>query len=39
MRPAKMYFTIGGLRSVGTVTDDMVLVGTETATANDQTDA
>lgn len=34
MRPAKMYFTVGGLRSGGTTTDDMVLVGTEIATAD-----
>jgi hypothetical protein len=39
MRPAKMYFTIGGLRSGGTTTDDMVLVGAEIATADKNTDA
>lgn len=39
MRPAKMYFTVGGLRSGGTTMDDMVLVGTEIATADRQTDA
>ncbi|TFF33390.1 Ig-like domain-containing protein [Mucilaginibacter psychrotolerans] len=39
MRPAKMYFTIGGLRSGGTTTNDMVLVGAEIATANENTDA
>lgn len=39
MRPAKMYFTIGGLRSGGTTTDDMVLVGAEIATADNNTDA
>jgi hypothetical protein len=37
MRPAKMYFTIGGLRSGGTTTDDMVLVGAEIATADKNT--
>lgn len=39
MRPAKMYFTVGGLRSGGTTTDDMVLIGTEIATADQYTDA
>lgn len=39
MRPARMYFTVGGLRSGGTTTDDMVLVGTEIATADQSTDA
>ncbi|WP_295795699.1 Ig-like domain-containing protein [Mucilaginibacter sp.] len=39
MRPAKMYFTIGGLRSGGTTTGDMVLVGAEIATADKNTDA
>jgi hypothetical protein len=39
MRPSKMYFTIGGLRSGGTTTDDMVLVGAEIATADKNTDA
>jgi hypothetical protein len=39
MRPAKMYFTVGGLRSGGTTTDDMVLIGTEIATADLYTDA
>ena len=39
MRPAKMYFTVGGLRSGGTTTDDMVLVGVEIATADKNTDA
>lgn len=32
LKDAKMYFTIGGLRSGGTVTDGMVLVGAEIAT-------
>lgn len=39
MRPARMYFTVGGLRSGGTTTDDMVLIGTEIATADPSTDA
>ncbi|WP_412468705.1 hypothetical protein [Pedobacter sp. KLB.chiD] len=39
MRPAKMYFTIGGLSSGGTTTGDMVLVGAEIATADYKTDA
>ncbi|ASU35879.1 Ig-like domain-containing protein [Mucilaginibacter xinganensis] len=39
MKPAKMYFTVGGLRSGGTTTNDMVLVGTEIATADKNTDA
>jgi hypothetical protein len=39
MRPAKMYFTVGGLRSGGTTTNDMVLVGAEIASANQFTDA
>src|SRR5688572_20131821 len=32
LRPAHIYFTIGGLRSGGTTTNDMVLIGTEIAT-------
>jgi hypothetical protein len=39
MRPASMYFTVGGLRSGGTTTADMVLVGTEIAAADQHTDA
>jgi len=39
IRPAKMYFTIGGLRSGGTTTGDMVLIGTEIATSGKATDA
>jgi hypothetical protein len=39
MRPAKMYFTIGGLRSGGTTKDNMVLVGAEIATADNNTAA
>ncbi|PAW92223.1 hypothetical protein CKK33_01415 [Mucilaginibacter sp. MD40] len=38
-KPAKMYFTVGGLRSGGTTTDDMVLIGAEIATADEHTDA
>ncbi|WP_162847188.1 Ig-like domain-containing protein [Mucilaginibacter gracilis] len=39
MRPAKMYFTVGGLRSGGTTNDDMVLVGAEIASADKNTDS
>ncbi len=39
MRPAKMYFTIGGLRSGGTVMGDKVLVGAEIATGDGKTEA
>ena len=38
LKEAKMYFTIGGLRSGGTTMNDMVLVGTEIATGNASTD-
>ncbi|TGE10302.1 hypothetical protein [Hymenobacter fodinae] len=38
MREASMYFTIGGLRSGGTVDGSKVLIGTEIATGNAQTD-
>jgi len=38
LKPADMYFTIGGLRSGGTVKDNMVLVGAEIATGNANTD-
>lgn len=38
LKDAKMYFTIGGLRSGGTTKDDMVLVGAEIATGNAATD-
>lgn len=38
LKDAKMYFTIGGLRSGGTTKDDMVLVGAEIATGNASTD-
>ena len=39
MQPARMYFTVGALRSGGTTTDDMVLIGTEIAAADSNTDA
>jgi hypothetical protein len=35
---AKMYFTVGGLRSGGTTKDSMVLIGTEIATGDPTTD-
>ncbi len=38
LKNAKMYFTIGGLRSGGTTKDSMVLVGAEIATGNSTTD-
>ncbi|MCF3109508.1 hypothetical protein LL912_12065 [Niabella sp. CC-SYL272] len=38
LRPAKMYFTIGGFRSGGTTMNDLVLVGTEIAAAGPSTD-
>ncbi|MFC0345944.1 MULTISPECIES: gliding motility protein GldB-related protein [Epilithonimonas] len=38
LKDAEMYFTIGGLRSGGTVTDNMVLVGAEIATGNSYVD-
>lgn len=38
LREAKMYFTVGGLRSGGTTMNDMVLVGTEIATGTASTD-
>jgi hypothetical protein len=38
LKEAKMYFTIGGLRSGGTTMNDMVLVGAEIATGNVTTD-
>jgi hypothetical protein len=39
LKPAKMYFTIGGLRSGGTTNDDMVLVGTEITAADKNTNS
>ena len=38
LKEAEMYFTIGGLRSGGTVTGNMVLVGCEIATGTAETD-
>lgn len=38
LKDAEMYFTIGGLRSGGTVKGNMVLVGAEIATGNPATD-
>ena len=38
LREAQMYFTIGGLRSAGTITEGKVLVGAEIATGNATTD-
>lgn len=37
VKPAKIYFTIGALRSSGTTMDSLVLIGTELAFANKQT--
>lgn len=38
LKDAEMYFTIGGLRSGGTVMGNMVLVGTEIATGTPDVD-
>ena len=38
LKDARMYFTIGALRSGGTTKDSMVLVGAEIATGNASTD-
>jgi len=38
LKEAKMYFTIGGLRSGGTTMTDMVLIGAEIATGDATTD-
>jgi hypothetical protein len=38
LKEAKMYFTVGGLRSGGTTMKDMVLIGAEIATGNATTD-
>jgi hypothetical protein len=38
LKEAKMYFTVGGLRSGGTTTGDKVLIGTEIATGDSSTD-
>lgn len=37
LKPAKIYFTIGALRSNGTTMDSLVLIGTELAFANKST--
>ena len=38
LKNAKMYFTVGGLRSGGTTMNDMVLIGSEIATGDASTD-
>jgi hypothetical protein len=38
LRPAKIYFTIGCMRTNGTTTDSLVLIGSELAMADRQTD-
>ncbi|MCC3157226.1 hypothetical protein LJ737_08250 [Hymenobacter sp. 15J16-1T3B] len=38
LRDGKMYFTVGGMRSGGTVDGNLVLIGTEIATGTAQTD-
>lgn len=38
LKEAKIYFTVGGLRSGGTTMDDMVLIGSEIAAGNASTD-
>jgi hypothetical protein len=38
LKDAKMYFTIGGLRSGGTVDNNLVLIGAEIVTGNAATD-
>ena len=38
LKEAKIYFTVGGLRSGGTTMNDMVLIGSEIATGNASTD-
>jgi hypothetical protein len=38
LKPATIYFTIGGLRSGGTTLKDKVLIGSEIATGDAQTD-
>lgn len=37
LRPAKIYFTIGALRTNGTTLDSLVLIGSELALANEET--
>ncbi|MBB6501168.1 DUF2268 domain-containing putative Zn-dependent protease [Pedobacter cryoconitis] len=39
LRPAKIYFTVGAFRSGGTTMDSLVLIGSEIAMVDDQTDA
>ncbi len=39
LRPAKIYFTIGALRSNGTTQDSLVLIGSELAMSDKNTDA
>ena len=38
LKPAKIYFTIGCMRTNGTTLDSLVLIGSELAMADDQTD-
>ncbi|PHS05156.1 MAG: hypothetical protein COA88_12755 [Kordia sp.] len=38
LKPAKIYFTIGCMRTSGTTRDSLVLIGSELAMANSQTD-
>ncbi len=38
LQPAKIYFTIGCMRTNGTTLDSLVLIGSELAMADDQTD-
>lgn len=38
LRPAKIYFTVGAFRSGGTTMDSLVLIGSEIAMVDDQTD-
>lgn len=38
MKPAKMYFTIGAMRTNGTTMDTLVLIGSELAMADSKTD-
>ncbi|MFK7905325.1 MAG: hypothetical protein AB8B69_09385, partial [Chitinophagales bacterium] len=39
LRPAKIYFTIGAMRSNGTTLDSLVLIGSEYAMADQNTDS
>ena len=38
LKPAKIYFTIGCMRTGGTTRDSLILIGSELAMANSQTD-